>query len=110
MIHSKLIPNAQFNDSNDSVNSDDFEIASMEQTHSDVSIEVDTPGIYKTDGLMTNKKKLALVVKTADCMPVIITDEKKIGIVHIGWKGLEQRDGWHTFARFAKRRSLTLLT
>ena len=89
MIHSKLIPNAQFNDSNDSENSNDLEIASMEQSHSDVSIEVDTTGTYKADGLITNKKKLALVVKTADCMPVIITDEKKIGIVHIGWKGLE---------------------
>ena len=54
MIHSKLIPNAQFNDSNDSENSNDLEIASMEQSHSDVSIEVDTTGTYKADGLITN--------------------------------------------------------
>ena len=100
MIHSKLIPNAQFNDSNDSENSDDLEIASMEQSHSDVSIEVDTTGIYKADGLITNKKKLALVVKTADCMPVIITDEKKIGIVHIGWKGLENKIFHKTILNF----------
>ena len=100
MIHSKLISNAQFNDSYDLDNSDDLEIASMEQSHSDVSIEVDTTGTYKADGLITNKKKLALVVKTADCMPVIITDEKKIGIVHIGWKGLENKIFHKTILNF----------
>ncbi len=100
MIHSKLIPNAQFNDSNDSENLDNLEIASMEQSHSDVTLEVETPGIYKTDGLITDKKKLALVVKTADCMPVIITDQKKIGIVHIGWKGLENKIFHKTILNF----------
>ena len=104
MIHSKLIPNAQFNDSNDSENSNDLEIASMEQSHSDVSIEVDTSGTYKADGLITNKKKLALVVKTADCMPVIITDEKKIGIVHIGWKGLENKIFHKTILNYCQNR------
>ena len=44
MIHSNLIPNAQFNDSDDIDNLDDLEIATMEQSHSDVSLEVDTPG------------------------------------------------------------------
>ena len=52
MIHSNLIPNAQFNDSDDLENLDDLEIASMEQSHSDVSLEVDTPGTYKSDGLV----------------------------------------------------------
>ena len=100
MIHSKLIPNVQFNDSYDLENSDDLEIASMEQSHSDVSLEVDTPGTYKTDGLITTKKNLALVVKTADCMPVIIADEKKVGIVHIGWKGLENKIFHKTILNF----------
>tara|TARA_B100002052_G_scaffold165901_1_gene151086 strand:+ start:28 stop:597 length:570 start_codon:yes stop_codon:yes gene_type:complete len=100
MIHSKLIPNAQFNDLDDLENSHDLEIASMEQSHSDVSLEVDNPGIYKTDGLITNKKKLALVVKTADCMPVIVSDENKIGIIHIGWKGLENKIFHKTILNF----------
>ena len=100
MILSKLIPNAQFNDAYDLENSDDIEIASMEQSHSDVSLEVETPGIYKTDGLITKRKKLALVVKTADCMPVIIKDDNKIGIVHIGWKGLENKIFHKTILNF----------
>ena len=100
MIHSNLIPNAQFNDSDDLENLDDLEIASMEQSHSDVSLEVDTPGTYKSDGLITKKKKLALVVKTADCMPVIITDDIRVGIIHIGWKGLENKIFHKTVAKF----------
>jgi hypothetical protein len=50
MIHSKLIPNAQSKDSNDSQNSVELEMASMEQSHSDVSIEVDTIGTNKAEG------------------------------------------------------------
>ena len=100
MIHSKLIPNAQFNDADDLENLYDLEIASMDQSHSDVSLKVDTEGVYKTDALITDKKKLALVVKTADCMPVIITDDIRVGIIHIGWKGLENKIFHKTILNF----------
>tara|TARA_Y100001970_G_scaffold274162_1_gene373485 strand:+ start:4467 stop:5213 length:747 start_codon:yes stop_codon:yes gene_type:complete len=41
------------------------------------------------DGLITNIKKTAIAVLTADCAPVIFYDKKKdlIGIAHAGWKG-----------------------
>ena len=41
------------------------------------------------DGLVTNKKNLALGVLTADCAPVFIFDPKKqnIAALHVGWKG-----------------------
>ncbi len=41
------------------------------------------------DGLITNLKKIAIAVLTADCAPVIFYDHKKnlIGIAHAGWKG-----------------------
>ncbi len=41
------------------------------------------------DGLITNKKKLALGILTADCAPVLIIDPQKkiISNIHIGWKG-----------------------
>ena len=50
MIHSKLIPNGQFSDALDIEQSTGLNIASMQQTHSDVVLEVDKPGIYKADG------------------------------------------------------------
>ncbi len=41
------------------------------------------------DGLVTNKKNLALGILTADCAPVLIFDPKKqnIAALHAGWKG-----------------------
>ena len=57
MIHSNLIPNAQFNDSDDLENIDDLEIASMEQSHSDVSLQLPLLALIK-DGLITKKKNL----------------------------------------------------
>ena len=47
MIHSKLIPNGQFNDASDSKITEGLEFASMEQSHSDVFLEINKSGIYK---------------------------------------------------------------
>ena len=43
----------------------------------------------QADGLITNAKNIAIVVRTADCFPIFIFDPKKhaIGLVHAGWKG-----------------------
>ena len=42
------------------------------------------------DGLMTNKKNIVLLIKTADCLPILFFDPKKeiIGLVHAGRKGV----------------------
>ena len=67
------------------------EIASCVQTHSNNVKYVDKPGIYrKVDGLVTNlENKIKLVIQTADCVPIFITDlkNKNVGLVHSGWKG-----------------------
>lgn len=41
------------------------------------------------DGMMTKQKNQALMIKTADCQPVFITDAKGeyIMALHIGWRG-----------------------
>ena len=43
----------------------------------------------KGDGLITNKKNIALGILTADCAPVFIFDpiKKVIAVAHAGWKG-----------------------
>lgn len=43
----------------------------------------------KADGLVTNKKGIALGILTADCGPVLFADphEKVIGACHAGWQG-----------------------
>lgn len=44
---------------------------------------------HQGDFLVTNQKNIALIVLTADCVPVVIHDpiNQAIGIVHSGWKG-----------------------
>ncbi len=103
MIQSQLIPNAQFNEALNSENSggnDSLDMCFMDQSHSDVFIEVNKPGKYKADALITKNKNLPLVVLTADCMPVLISDDEKIGVIHIGWKGLENNIFYKTISSF----------
>jgi len=45
--------------------------------------------IEETDGVITNKKKTVLLVRTADCLPIIFVEKSAglIGISHQGWRG-----------------------
>jgi len=63
------------------------------QTHSAKALIVDKPWPDKeppeADALVTNIPGIAIGVLTADCVPILLADEKKrvIGVVHAGWKG-----------------------
>ena len=63
----------------------------LTQIHSNIINIVDNNYINETkgDALITNKKNTPLVVKTADCIPILLYDEKNsvIAVVHSGWKG-----------------------
>jgi hypothetical protein len=41
------------------------------------------------DGLITDRAGLALAVRTADCLPIIIADpaRRAVGLFHAGWRG-----------------------
>ena len=43
----------------------------------------------KADAIITNQRYLPIAILTADCVPILICDNKKkmIGIIHAGWKG-----------------------
>lgn len=60
------------------------------QIHGNNIIEVITgdEDVNNCDALITKDKKFSLGIKTADCAAVCFTDGKKIGIAHIGWRGL----------------------
>lgn len=47
----------------------------------------------ETDGLITDKEDIALMVKFADCTPIVMFDPKKkiLSAVHSGWRGTVQR-------------------
>jgi YfiH family protein len=44
----------------------------------------------EADAMLSNLNKSALVIKTADCLPIFIFDkkQKKIAAIHAGWRGV----------------------
>ena len=63
----------------------------LKQIHSNKVhiINKNLKGKLEGDALITNKKKIALGILSADCAPVFIYDpeNKFIGAIHAGWKG-----------------------
>lgn len=49
----------------------------------------DTACLEETDALVTCLHKVALCINTADCVPIVMTDERTgiIAAVHSGWRG-----------------------
>lgn len=67
------------------------------QIHSDFIEKVDNENEIHTniDGLLTDKKGISLVLRYADCTPILLYDTKKniVGNIHSGWKGTAQKIG-----------------
>ena len=63
----------------------------LNQIHSDIVNIVDdkSPTNITGDALVTNQKKLPLVIRTADCISLVIYDKEKkvLATVHSGWRG-----------------------
>lgn len=81
----------------DAINSikEDFNVDKvlyLKQIHSDIVLNYKDEVEFienEGDGIITNKRNIAIGVFTADCVPVIIVNEVDgvIGAVHSGWKG-----------------------
>jgi len=67
----------------------------LNQVHSDIVHFIDQVPRQKLrgDAAITRLTGLLLVIRTADCLPVVLVEEKKrvIAAVHCGWKGTSQR-------------------
>ena len=88
----------------DSIGIDYINIAKPNQAHTknikrvDKKVKQDSPDFNldeynETDGLITNKKNIALASTNADCILMLFFDpvKKAIANVHSGWKGTLQR-------------------
>jgi YfiH family protein len=60
------------------------------QVHGNKIVEVNTGNedVGECDGLVTKNRNLKLGIRTADCPAICFADGEKIGIAHVGWKGL----------------------
>lgn len=63
------------------------------QVHKDHILKVDgtttSDALEETDALITNDTNVCIAVMSADCVPILLLDEKNhaVGAVHSGWKG-----------------------
>ncbi len=67
----------------------------LDQIHSDIiHTVVELPDInWMGDALLTDRPGILLVVRTADCLPVLLVDKKKkvVAAVHCGWRGTKKK-------------------
>ncbi len=71
-------------------------VLGMEQVHGGhVIVATDTRDaiIPACDGLVTDRTGVALVMRSADCLPIIAYDPTRrlIGLAHAGWRGVKAR-------------------
>jgi YfiH family protein len=70
-------------------------LVSLRQIHSDLIHRVEKLSEHPMtgDGLVTDTPGLLIVVQTADCLPIILADQKKkaVGVFHAGWRGTVKR-------------------
>lgn len=63
----------------------------LRQVHGARVVTVTTPGEHcgaEADAAITREPSAKLVVRTADCVPVVLLGDDAIGVVHAGWRGL----------------------
>lgn len=69
----------------------DFKLVFLNQIHSNIIHFIDEvpEKSLRGDAVLTHLHSVLLIIKTADCLPVLIVDEsqKVIAAVHCGWKG-----------------------
>lgn len=63
-------------------------VAYMNQSHSDVVVEVDHACVVDGDALITRTPVVVLAVQTADCIPLLLEGERSVAAVHVGRRGL----------------------
>ncbi|MAF31373.1 MAG: hypothetical protein CMF60_04125 [Magnetococcales bacterium] len=65
-------------------------IAHMRQVHGSRIVYTNEAGcIEEADAIYTDNPDLWLAVKTADCVPVLISTPHAVAVAHCGWRGLE---------------------
>ena len=80
----------------DAIGFDRDSIVFTNQIHSATVLTVGQEDVGKTydcDGFVTKEKGVTLAVRSADCVPILLSDDKNgvIGAVHAGWRGTVDR-------------------
>lgn len=66
-------------------------LAFVKQVHSDRVLRVESDGPQgQGDAMISNLPGIALAIKTADCLPILMADPKSraVAAIHAGWRGV----------------------
>jgi len=88
----------------DALGTEPDQLAFMNQVHSANIREVSEAGIYpETDAMITRHPRLGLVVRTADCVPIVMyaPADNIVAAVHAGWKGTAEHIAKKTVEKLA---------
>ncbi len=73
----------------------EYQLRFLKQTHSDVVVVSNSSSSGQSDesadGHLTSERKLALCIRTADCLPIMIYEPHShfVAAIHAGWRGVE---------------------
>ena len=65
-----------------------IDLVQLTQKHTNLVIAADGDIEIPADGLYSNRAGHVLLIKTADCFPLFLTDGLMSALIHVGWRGL----------------------
>ena len=68
-----------------------YRMCFIQQIHSDKVIPAQTKKLIKADAHWTCEKLKALVIQTADCLPIFMATHHQVCAIHAGWRGVEKK-------------------
>lgn len=80
-------------------------MATLKQVHSARSLVATRAGCAgEADGLITAQPGLAISVRTADCLPILLADPERrvVAAIHAGWRGTATRIVLETIAKMER--------
>lgn len=79
-----------------------FSFLKIRQTHSDIIVPASQSGTTEADAHYSADAKQALLISTADCIPLMIACEKtqRVAAIHAGWRGVANQISRKTLQLF----------
>lgn len=81
----------------------DIDFRNIKQTHSNILINSDRQSVppIEADAHWTSQRKVGLLIRTADCLPIMVYDQKqkRALAIHAGWKGVASKIAAHAMSQ-----------
>lgn len=78
----------------------------LHQTHQNICVRVEKDTTREADAAITSSRSHPLVIKTADCLPILLCDKSgtEIAAIHAGWRSLSTGIVENTLKQFQAKR------